>query len=195
VNQVDDSGTRSGSSTWATTCRPEVPNDRRRGPRGAARVGEVVTGEDGCAPPAERFQRGVGGVLGPAAGEPAQHLLGFRRAEPQHLLLHGDLARAEPKTLGYPVLHVAARFTRGQCRLWLRNPTLLTLGLGAGRGVRPADLAARPCWLIFHPNITSGSCRPNRRAGNPTCPPTRTTQRRSTQSITRSADGRVYHWG
>jgi hypothetical protein len=38
----------------------------------------------------------------------------------QHLLLHGDLARAEPKTLRYRLLHVAARLTRGQRRLWLR---------------------------------------------------------------------------
>jgi hypothetical protein len=37
----------------------------------------------------------------------------------QHLLLHGDLARAEPKTLRYR-LHVAACPTRGQRRLWLR---------------------------------------------------------------------------
>jgi len=38
----------------------------------------------------------------------------------QHLLLRGDLARAEPKTLRYRLLHVAARLTRGQRRLWLR---------------------------------------------------------------------------
>jgi Transposase DDE domain group 1 len=37
-----------------------------------------------------------------------------------HLLLHGDLARAEPKTLRYRLLHVAARLTRGQRRVWLR---------------------------------------------------------------------------
>ena len=33
---------------------------------------------------------------------------------------HGDLAKAEPKTLRYRLLHVAARLTRGQRRLWLR---------------------------------------------------------------------------
>jgi hypothetical protein len=32
---------------------------------------------------AKLFKRGVGGVLGAAAGEPAQHLLGLRRAQPQ----------------------------------------------------------------------------------------------------------------
>jgi Transposase DDE domain group 1 len=38
----------------------------------------------------------------------------------QHLLLEGTLAKAEPKTLRYRLLHVAARLTRGQRRLWLR---------------------------------------------------------------------------
>jgi len=38
----------------------------------------------------------------------------------QHLLLHGDLAKAEPKTLRYRLLHVAARLTRGQRQRWLR---------------------------------------------------------------------------
>ena len=37
-----------------------------------------------------------------------------------HLLLAGHLAKAEPKTLRYRLLHVAARLTRGQRRLWLR---------------------------------------------------------------------------
>jgi hypothetical protein len=39
----------------------------------------------------------------------------------QTLLLHDTgLARAEPKSLRYRLLHVAARLTRGQRRLWLR---------------------------------------------------------------------------
>jgi hypothetical protein len=38
----------------------------------------------------------------------------------QRLLLDGELAKAEPKTLRYRLLHVAARLTRGQRRLWLR---------------------------------------------------------------------------
>lgn len=46
-------------------------------------VGEVAAGEDGVHRPAEFFQGGVGGVLGAAAGEPAQHLLGLRRAQPE----------------------------------------------------------------------------------------------------------------
>jgi hypothetical protein len=36
------------------------------------------------------------------------------------LLHHTSLARAEPKALRYRLLHVAARLTRGQRRLWLR---------------------------------------------------------------------------
>jgi hypothetical protein len=38
----------------------------------------------------------------------------------QGLLLDGDLAKAEPKTLRYRLLHAAARVTRGQRRTWLR---------------------------------------------------------------------------
>jgi Transposase DDE domain group 1 len=39
----------------------------------------------------------------------------------QTLLLHDSgLARAEPKALRYRLLHVAARLTRGQRRVWLR---------------------------------------------------------------------------
>jgi hypothetical protein len=38
----------------------------------------------------------------------------------QLLLLHGNLANAEPKTLRYQLLHVAAQLTHGQRRLWLR---------------------------------------------------------------------------
>jgi hypothetical protein len=38
----------------------------------------------------------------------------------QQLLLDGDLAKAEPKTLRYRLLHVAARLTRGQRRIWVR---------------------------------------------------------------------------
>jgi hypothetical protein len=38
----------------------------------------------------------------------------------QTSLLHGKLAAAEPKALRYRLLHVAARITRGQRRLWLR---------------------------------------------------------------------------
>jgi hypothetical protein len=41
----------------------------------------------------------------------------------QLLALTGELAKAEPKTLRYRVLHAAARLTRGQRRRWLRIPT------------------------------------------------------------------------
>jgi hypothetical protein len=38
----------------------------------------------------------------------------------QHLALNGSLAKAEPKTLRYRLLHVDARITRGQRRTWVR---------------------------------------------------------------------------
>lgn len=38
----------------------------------------------------------------------------------QHLVLDGHLAKAEPKTLRYRLLHVAARITQGQRRTWIR---------------------------------------------------------------------------
>ncbi len=38
----------------------------------------------------------------------------------QTILLEGELAKAEPKTLRYRLLHTAARITRGQRRLYLR---------------------------------------------------------------------------
>ncbi len=41
----------------------------------------------------------------------------------QTILLHGDLASAEPKTLRYRFLHVAARLARGQRRTRLRLPS------------------------------------------------------------------------
>ena len=40
----------------------------------------------------------------------------------RHLALDGDLARAEPKTLRYRLLHTAARLTRGQRQRWLNIP-------------------------------------------------------------------------
>jgi hypothetical protein len=38
----------------------------------------------------------------------------------QTMLLDGDLAKAEPKTLRHRLLHTAARITRGQRRAWIR---------------------------------------------------------------------------
>jgi hypothetical protein len=38
----------------------------------------------------------------------------------QHLVLNGHLANAEPKTLRYRLMHVAARITRGQRRTLAR---------------------------------------------------------------------------
>ncbi len=38
----------------------------------------------------------------------------------QTMLLHGELAKAEPKRLRYRLLHTADRITRGQRRVYLR---------------------------------------------------------------------------
>ena len=74
----------------------------------------------------------------------------------QHLLLHGDLAKAEPKTLRYRLLHVAARLTRGQRRLWLRIQRTWPWARDlAAAFARLAD-AARPDRLTFDPDTTSG---------------------------------------
>jgi hypothetical protein len=84
----------------------------------------------------------------------------------QHLLLHGHLAKAEPKTLRYRLLHVAARLTRGQRRLWATDPTHLALGPRPRRRVRPPRGTTRPSWLIFDPDTTSGgSYRQNQHTG------------------------------
>ena len=40
----------------------------------------------------------------------------------RHLALDDDLARAEPKTLRYRLLHTAARITRGQRQRWINIP-------------------------------------------------------------------------
>jgi hypothetical protein len=40
----------------------------------------------------------------------------------QHLLLSGDLVKAEPKALRYRLLHIPARLTRGGRRRHLRIP-------------------------------------------------------------------------
>lgn len=40
----------------------------------------------------------------------------------RHLALDGDLAKAEPKTLRYKLLHTAARITHSQHRRWLNIP-------------------------------------------------------------------------
>ncbi len=40
----------------------------------------------------------------------------------RHLTLDGDLAKAEPKTLRYRILHTAARITRGQRHRWINIP-------------------------------------------------------------------------
>jgi hypothetical protein len=112
-----------------------------------------------------------------------------RIARTQHLLLHGHLAKAEPKTLRYRLLHVTARLTCGQRRLWLRIqrswPWLRTW--------RPRSPGSPRCpsrRLIVHLDTTSGGSY--RQNGTPVASPRpspTTTEQRSTHPVARSA-----HW-
>lgn len=55
------------------------------------------------------------------------------------LALNGDIAKAEPKTLRYRLLHTAARIVRGQRRRYLRIPdTWPWATQGTRRHVEPA---------------------------------------------------------
>jgi hypothetical protein len=65
------------------------------------------------------------------------------------LAMDGDLAKAEPKTLRYKVLHAAARLVRGRRRRWKFQLPVPRLGVrtrqrgGPGGGWRSA-LPTRP---------------------------------------------------
>ena len=76
----------------------------------------------------------------------------------QTLLLSGELARAEPKTLRYRLLHVAARLTRS-ARDSAAHPSQLALGARAGRRVRPTHGPTHPAGLT----PTQRTTRSNRR--------------------------------
>ena len=106
----------------------------------------------------------------------------------QHLLLSGDLAKAEPKTLRYRLLHVAARLTRGQRRLWLRIQR--TWPWARDLAAAFARLAALPVpdRLIVEPDTTSGGAtgRTSTPAASP-CPSSETTPTQSAIAVTRSS--------
>ena len=57
------------------------------------------------------------------------------------LCLDGPLAKAEPKTLRYRLLHTAARLVRGQRKRKIKIPETLALGPGA-RSLLPGRLRA-----------------------------------------------------
>jgi len=84
----------------------------------------------------------------------------------QTILLHDtDLARVEPKTLRYRLLHVAARLTRGQRRVWLRIDQPLALGPTPRRSLHPTRRPADSGQLtnLHRPHDT----RSDRRHGKP----------------------------
>ena len=81
------------------------------------------------------------------------------------LALDGDLAKAEPKTLRYRVLHAAARLVRGG-RQRRQNPGHLAMGRGDHRRVAAHRRApASPLTSTNHP------CDPGRTTPGPVEPP------------------------
>ena len=64
----------------------------------------------------------------------------------QTMLVHDTpaLANAEPKTLRYRLLHVAARLTRGQRRLWLRIDRTWRWALDQARAFTPVAALPQP---------------------------------------------------
>jgi len=87
-----------------------------------------------CATGAGRGRNFLGWLLGARCGS--------------RLLLDGDPARAEPKTQRW-LLHVAARLTRGQRRLWVRTQETWPRAAQLAAGLRPAPRSARPDRLTW----------------------------------------------
>ena len=106
----------------------------------------------------------------------------LHRLDPAPAPATAHLAKAEPKTLRYRLLHVAARLTRGQRRLLAAHPTHLALGARVGGGVRPALRAARTYRLTIQPDTTSAGATGRTARRRPRhAHPTGTTPRRSRQ--------------
>jgi hypothetical protein len=88
----------------------------------------------------------------------------------QHLLLHGELAVAEPKKLRYQPLHVAARITRTARRTRATDRRPLALGRRPGHRLRTTHHAATTDHLSHDPAALQTPWRtPATRAG-PTAP-------------------------
>ena len=100
----------------------------------------------------------------------------------QTLLLHDTpLARAEPKTLRYRLLHVAARLTRGQRRRWLRiDQHWPWAGQLAAAFARLPRYPSRPVEPARHPT-SSRSTRQNSK-------PATSSRQNDTNTTTRSTD-------
>ncbi|GAA1617557.1 hypothetical protein GCM10009744_00100 [Kribbella alba] len=94
----------------------------------------------------------------------------------QTTLLTGDLAKAEPKTLRYRLLHVAARITRGQRKLFVRItdhwPWRHELAAASARlAALPQPLRTRedqPPTIHHQGPRAAGTSKP----ATPPCPPT-----------------------
>ena len=103
----------------------------------------------------------------------------------QLLALDGDLAKAEPKTLRYRILHTAGRLTRGQRRRQPGHPRHLALGPPPspppGPGSRPSRTHLTPRQPSPRPRGTQGPVEPPAtRAASRACCHTPTIKSRST---------------
>jgi hypothetical protein len=78
----------------------------------------------------------------------------------RHLALNGDLAKAEPKTVRYKILHTAGRIAKGQHRRHLEDPLILALGTGNSRRVHPDPRPATALTRPSPPDDQKGIARP-----------------------------------
>ena len=84
-----------------------------------------------------------------------------------------DLAKAEPKTLRYRLLHIAARITKGQRKIYLRLARALALGPRPGQSVHPPTHHPAPgltASTTALPTPTTLTETPDPRAGARSCP-------------------------
>jgi hypothetical protein len=102
-----------------------------------------------------------------------------------------DLARSDPKTLCYRLLHVAARLTRGQRRLWVRIQQIRPWTTQLAAAFAPAPRTARPDRLTrpqthstagapgITANRTPQHAQKHNQAGSRGCPEARGTSLRA----------------
>lgn len=85
----------------------------------------------------------------------------------QTILLHDDpaLAKAEPKTLRYRLLHVAGRLTRGPTTSPTQDRKDMALGRRAGLRVPPPARAPDPADLTWRPYPTKITDNPGTELG------------------------------
>ena len=76
------------------------------------------------------------------------------------IALDGDLARAEPKTLRYRILHAAGKLARGGRRLTAENPRYLALGRRHSHRLGPDHRPATRTLTSAKPPLRHGRSNP-----------------------------------